>query len=388
MPAYTEWPLYRKDSALNAFSQTPLDFDLIAAPHLERLWPALSLGFGEEVIAPLLAEHGILAVCTRKGNLSILNRFTGERLADLKVGKSDCFAAISGRTLIAGSGRDVIAYDLLAAFQEWSAGRFRLNELWHKKLDGDGEVLQPLNCVSKNLQNESLLVWLGGPENVTIYCLDIQSGEERWKSPAVIPAVASAPTSDDNGNAYVVAEDRKVYRIAIDSGMMEVSRAAGYPLRTDIAPAWLDSTLFFFDEEGALNSCRTDNGLIPVRASDMTLFGVRGFATSPRGLLVAHGRGLSKLSLGGQLIWSADGTMNGMSSSPVLSGDCGFGVTEERSVLCLCDFKGAILRFHPFAITNSRNLAPPAFAGNVIYTCSFNGEINALKIKARSIGLS
>lgn len=376
-----EWPVYRKDPALDAFSPASLDFDSISPSWpFERLWPSVSLGFGEEVIAPLLAEHGLLVVCTRKSRLCVFNRFTGELLADLKIGERECYAAICGRTLVAGSGSRVVAYDLLAAFRGWSEGRFRLIELWHKELPG-GEILQPLNRTGKGANPESLLVWVGSLEKASIYSLDLSTGAERWKTPAVISATTSGPVVDDAGNAYVVADDRKVYRIAFDSGEMHASRPAANPLRADVAPAWVDSTLFFFDEEGALNSCRTDDGLIPVRASDMALFGVRGFATSSRGLLVAHGRGLSKLSLGGQLVWAADGAMTGMGSSPALAGDCGFGITEDGSRLCLCDFKGSTLRFHQLAIVNDRNLAPPAFAGRVIYTCSFHGEVSALRVK-------
>jgi hypothetical protein len=72
--------------------------------------------------------------------------------------------------------------------------------------------------------------------------------------------------------------------------------------------------------------------------------------------------------------------MTAMSSSPVLAGDCGFGVGQDRSVVYMCDFKGTFLRFHQFLLGEDRNLAPPAFAGNVLYTCSLHGELNALRV--------
>jgi outer membrane protein assembly factor BamB len=379
LTASAEWPVFRKSPALDAFSPSALEFDSVSASdHFERLWPVGQLRSGEEVVAPLVLDHGLLVICTRAGTMYILNRFSGERLAELKLGDEESFALISGRVLVAASGRRVVAYDLLAAFRAWNAGRFRLTELWEKTLES-GAILQPLNRSGQGL--EALLVWAGDPEQASIHCLDIGTGEERWKSPAMIASPASAVVADHEGNAYVVTGDSKVLRIAFDCGQIETSKRASRPLRVDVAPAWVDSTLFFFDEEGVLSFCRTDNGMIPTPASDLAFFGVRGFATSPRGILVAHGQGLSKLSLSGQLIWSADGSMTGMSSSPLLAGDCGFGVTEERSVLCLCDFKGSALRFHQFAITDDLNLAPPAFAGRSIYTCSFHGEVSGLKVK-------
>lgn len=118
------------------------------------------------------------------------------------------------------------------------------------------------------------------------------------------------------------------------------------------------------------------------RLSELTLLGVKGFAVSPRGVLVSYGRGLTRLSLGGQLIWRPDPSIESMSGSPVLAGDCGLGVGQNRGIVYLCDFKEAFLRFHQFLATEDSNWAAPAFAGRVLYTCSRRGELNALKVNA------
>jgi outer membrane protein assembly factor BamB len=337
---------------------------------------------GEEVVAPPILDHGLFIVCSRKGAFYMLNRFTGERLTDVRLGEGDCFALVAGRTLLAGAGNRVVAYDLLGAFQNWTAGRFRLAERWRKTLKA-GPIQYPLNRLAgQDAETGSILACISGAEGSVIHCLDIETGEERWPTPAAIPAAASAPAADEDGNAYVIAADHRVYRISGDSGALTASEPVANPVRTDVAPAWLDSTLYFFDEEGALCACRTDtgDGFTPARVSELTLLGVKGFATSPRGVLVSHGRGMTKLSLGGQLIWRADPSMGGMSSSPVLAGDCAFGVGQNRSVLYLCDFKGTFLRFHQFLLTEDVNLAPPAFAGRIIYTCSLHGYVSALKV--------
>jgi outer membrane protein assembly factor BamB len=376
-----EWPVYRHDPAFSAFAPAPLDFDSVPPnSQFARLWPEASLG--EEVLAPPVVEHGLLILCSRKGAFYVLNRFTGERLTDVRVGEGDCFALIGGRTLVAAAGNRVVAYDLLSAFQSWTAGRFRLPERWRKTLKA-GPIQYPLNRLAGlDAETGSILACTGAADGSLIHCLNLETGEDRWPAPAAIPAAASAPAADEDGNAYVVAADHRVYRIAGDSGALTASEPLTNPVRTDVAPAWLDSTLYFFDEEGALCACRTDSGdgLTPSRVSELTMVGVKGFATSPRGVLVSHGLGMTRLSLGGQLIWRADRSMGGMSSSPVLAGDCAFGVSQNRSVLYLCDFKGTFLRFHQFLLTEDNNLAPPAFAGRVIYTCSRHGDVSALKV--------
>jgi len=75
----------------------------------------------------------------------------------------------------------------------------------------------------------------------------------------------------------VIAADRRIYRIAGDSGALTASEPAANPVRVDVAPAWLDSTLYFFDEEGALCACRTDtgDGLTPSRVSELTMLASR-----------------------------------------------------------------------------------------------------------------
>lgn len=372
-----EWPVYRRNPGFDSFSPAPLDFDSISpSQQFERLWPPVTLGKGEEVLAPPVVEHGLLIVCTRKGVVYVLNRFTGEQLATLPSTEGLSFALVSGDTLAIAGGNRVATYNLREAFRSWIAGHFKLAEVWRKTLDS-GSVVHPLNALTP----KSLLVCSGGPGKVTVHCLDTETGETRWLTPVVIPTGASAPVCDDQGNAYLLGSDRKVHRIASGSGTVEASASASNPLRIDIAPTWMDSILFFFDEEGALYSCRTDvGGMTPARVSELTLLGVKGFAVSPRGILVSHGRGLTKLSLGGQLVWSADPSMYPMSSSPVLAGDCGMGVTLERSVIYLCDFKGTFLRFHQFPSADDQNLAPPAFAGDVLYTCSHHGELNALRV--------
>jgi hypothetical protein len=352
-----------------------LDFDaVLASEPFKRLWPSVNLG--GEVVATPVVDHGLLVVCTRRGAVHVLNRFTGEQLASLKLAEGFCFALIHQHMLIVTNGNRVFGYDLLESFRNWTLGRFRLTERWHQSLE-----TEMLSHPPNSLTEDSFLVCSEANQGMVLHCLKCADGEPYWSKPARVPVRTSAPVSDFAGSAYLLGTDRKVHRVDAGSGAIEASASAATLLNVDVAPAWMDSTLFFLDDQGALCSCRTDSdSMVPARVSELTLLGVRGFALSPRGILVSHGRGLTKLSLSGQLIWPADLSMNPMSSSPVLVGDCGLAVAQDRSVAYLCDFKGPFLRFHQFLVTNDLNLAPPAFAGNVLYTCSLRGEVNALRV--------
>lgn len=344
------------------------------------MWPEVALR--AEVVAPPIVEHGLVAVCSRRGTVYVINQFSGERLADLRAGNGECFALISNHTLVIAGDDQVTAYDLLEGFRHWSSGRFKLGELWRTTLNGD-MVAHPINRID---HDSVLLVCVREKSSASVHRLDMKTGEPRWEMPVSVPVMTSAAVVDDARNAFLLAADQKVYRISGDTATVEVSRSTAIPLRIEIAPAWQDSTLYFFDEEGALCCCRTGAGeeLIPARVSELTLLGIKGFAVSPRGVLVSHARGLTKLSLSGQLIWAADPSMAAMSSSPVLAGDCGFGVGVDRSVVYMCDFRGPFLRFHQFLLAEDLNVAPPAFAGNVLYTCSLHGELNALRVNTES----
>src|SRR5437868_1089298 len=61
-----EWPVYRNNSTFASFSPAPLDFDSVShSKQFDRLWSAV--GLSAEVVAPPIAEHGLLIVCSRKG---------------------------------------------------------------------------------------------------------------------------------------------------------------------------------------------------------------------------------------------------------------------------------------------------------------------------------
>ena len=301
-----EWPIYRHDSAFSAFAPAPLDFDWVPpSSQFERLWPEVSLG--EEVVAPPILDHGLLIVCSRKGAFYMLNRFTGERLTDLRLGEGDCFALVAGRTLLAGAGNRVVAYDLLGAFQNWTAGRFRLAERWRKTLKA-GPIQYPLNRLAGlDAETGSILACISDAEGSVIHCLDIETGEERWPTPAAIPAVASAPASDEDGNAYVIAADHRVYRISGDSGALTASEPVAiraYRCGARVAGLYL---IFLRRRGRALRVPYRYRGWLHAGACFGTdASGRQGLWTSPRGVLVSHGRGMTKLSLGGQLIWRGE----------------------------------------------------------------------------------
>jgi hypothetical protein len=176
-----------------------------------------------------------------------------------------------------------------------------------------------------------------------------------------------------------------VYRISGgDPQSAPVLQKAEAPFRlaASVAPVWSDDQLLFFDEDGSLCACvASDDGpTTPRRISETRFLGVRGFAVSPSGVLVSHGRGLSKLSLGGRLMWQADASMEPIGGSPIIAGGCGIGVSRERNILYICDFQGPALSFQAVGLPAGLNRTSPAFCDNVVYSCSSPGVVSAVRI--------
>lgn len=385
LPAQSDWPVYRSNSALNSCSTGALDFDVVEpAQPFEKQWPDHSLG--DEILAAPVVEHGLLIVCSRRGGLHILNQFTGEPLADLRIASGnceDCSAAVCGSMLVATGGDRIVAFNLLRAFEGWLAGRFRLAEAWHAPLATADYVLRPLNMLgARSGDRPALLVCAADANGGVLSCFALDTGEPLWTEPARLPAAVSAPAIGDDDAIYTVAADNRVYRVCSRTGHWQASTPLHGVANIDVAPAWFDDTFYFFDEGGGLCACHTSGAdLSPARAAELNLHGVKGLAVSSRGILVCHGVGLTKLSLGGQLIWGADSSMGPMSGSPVIAGDCGLAVAQNRSVAYLCDLKGGFLRLHRSLICDDMNVASPAFAGDVLYTCSLHGTISALRVQ-------
>ena len=384
LSATHEWPVYRNDSAFDAYSDRPLEFDAVAGTHprFEKLWPDLNLS--EEILAAPVVEHGLLVVCSRRGGIHLINRFTGEPLVDFRLGGAGEYSVLfCGETLVASGPDQIAAYDLLSGFNEWTHGRFRLNQNWHCTTPGMAGLLQPLSLAPGNGVPPAVIVCVCRDGGAAVSALDLKTGEPRWEEPVMLPATASAVAVADDGCGYAVTQNGHVYRIDLTSGQWLASQPASTGLRVDIAPVWIDQTLYFIDEESRLCACHTGGARMkPAQASDLRLLGAKGLAGSRRGILVAYGAGLAKLSLGGQLIWRADTSMGAIGGSPVIAGDCGFGVGLNRSVLYFCDFKGNFLRFDQFLIGEDANWAAPALAGGVIYTCSLHGSVSATRICA------
>jgi hypothetical protein len=218
-----------------------------------------------------------------------------------------------------------------------------------------------------------------------LWRIDMAAGTLANDEPVALPGAVSSPQVDDAGNAFFVAADSI---IRVDRGARECGPIAKLPcaVRPEIPPALADGGLLFAAEDGTVWTCNAAGPtLCPRPLSEAHLFGLSGFAVSPLGIFVAHAKGLSKLSLGGQVVWKADPAMEGVRAAPLVAGQCGFGVTQNSSTLYCCDFRERFLRFYRTPLADDETLAAPAFAGRTVYSCSLHGNFTAMRVALRNL---
>jgi hypothetical protein len=338
---------------------------------MTRAWDELYLGGGnEEIVSAPMAAHGLLIICGRRGAVYFINRFTGEILSETKLASGfelNTAPMVHGSTLLLGASDSVIAVDLLASFKLWHQGGFRAVEQWRVQLPDGVKIVRPITVAfDRRSRNAGYAVIAALKENQTrVFLLDVMTGRMLREQPWEIPALVSMMAGDSADNLLSVGNDARVYRLhAGEEPELTWSAPCRFPVNISVAPGCLDDTLFFFSEQGLLCSCQAGPARLGVlsQVSEARLLGVRAFAASRRGCLVAHGKGLSKLSLSGRLIWSSDATIEPMQSSPIIAGACGIGVSSDPSVAYVCDFQSASLEFHEHRLNGGKTRTPPALA--------------------------
>jgi hypothetical protein len=390
LPIDREWPRFRRTPELDAFAPSVLEYESIdPARQFEPLWPAVLLGNGKhEVIAALAAEYGLIVVVSRQGFVYILNRLTGEPLAETRIADSidsDCGPLIEDGTLVLTGNDCVLAFDLIASLRAWVTGRFQLIPKWERRFSGEAVVHVTAGSPEKTKSRSVLSVTQASGGEFHLWWIDMAAGTLTSDEPISLPGTVSIPRVDDAGNAFFVLADGI---IRVDLGAREggpiakISSAA----RPEIPPAVMDGSLLFAAADGTVWTCNaTGPNLCPRPLSDVHLFGLAGFAVSPLGIFVAHAKGLSKLSPGGQVAWKADPAMEGVRAAPLVAGHCGFGITQNSSTLYCCDFRERFLRFYRTPLSDDETLAAPAFAGGTVYSCSLHGNLTATRVALRNL---
>jgi hypothetical protein len=87
------------------------------------------------------------------------------------------------------------------------------------------------------------------------------------------------------------------------------------------------------------------------------------------------------LSFTGRPLWTGEGGMDAGGSAPVIAGDIGLGIAQNRNILYVCDVRASSPRYRQFQIETGQMVAGPAFVDGVLYTCSLDGRVSSARIQ-------
>lgn len=386
-----EWPIPRADAGGSGTSHTALDYDTVVSGNPQTLWMRRTGGGLGQVLMPPVCEHGLLMVCTNQGRLALINRFTGDLLMETALDaagtEGEYSAFIEGDILVAAGGRSVQGYSLLKAFLGWDGGTFQILPHWKVELP-TGAVRRMIGLArftgTDGRGAFAALVVTGDKAASFVHAIDAATGRSLTDEPFMVAADSTYAVAGEIGSAYLVGVDRKVWRLDLNAGAVQVSRQ---PLKSEpnlnIGLAWQDGALFFFDTEGALCVCQTYEGssLNPMRASDHTLQVVKGFSVCPKGILVSCSRGLAMITRNGRRLWIGEGGMDAAGCPPLIAGDVGITAAQNQSLVYYCDIRGASPLYKSIALHCDPVVAAPAYAEGLVYVTSLSGEISCLQVR-------
>jgi hypothetical protein len=382
-----EWPHVQRDSGRSGYVPAELAYDRLESSNGSQPspWPEQRIGRGwERFNASVVAEHGLLAACSTLGRVTILNRFTGQVLDAWTVGQGiegEYSALFCRDWLVAGGDRTIEAIPLAPVFRGWEDAPFRLPEQkWKATLE------EPLRW--------SLIACESGPgagyilavtSTVTgsrVYCLQVGSSEAGSHRRYIELPPIGPPVWGAAANAYAITSDGFVVQIDVETGKHSLSSNRIEEPDLNNAPVWQDDNLYFFNLSGNLCACATreDAPGTPTRISELKLINVRGFSVSPLGVLVSCATGMALLSRTGQRLWRSNNEIDACGGPPVIVGSVGAAAGTNQSVLYVSDLRGSSFRFRPRKVGSGSIAAPPACAEDIVYTCSIEGNINAIPL--------
>lgn len=385
----SEWPSTRGDYEFTAYVPFSTEFDALAAGDaLPAPWPAQAGPAGHVYTSPVSA-HGLLIICSSKGQVTVMNRYQGGVLAEFPIGgdgqEQEYSALVAEHLLVVAGHRFVTAYNLLHSFKGWEGGGpFRMSQEWAYLLPPRERIRRSINRVSAgDGAGKAILFSTENGSERRVHAISEEHGTPLWRDPIAVPAAFSAPVSGEGSWAYAVGEDDRVHSIDIAAGTLKSSIPLAVPPDLNLAPVRQGDRLFFFDKEGALVTCAVGSGAsgVPTRASEAKLQVVTGFAVGPLGILVSCSRGLAMLSFTGRPLWTGEGGMDAGGSAPVIAGDIGLGIAQNRNILYVCDVRASSPRYRQFQIETGQMVAGPAFVDGVLYTCSLDGRVSSARIQ-------
>ncbi|MCW5976550.1 MAG: hypothetical protein KIT09_00660 [Bryobacteraceae bacterium] len=354
---------------------------------LELLWPEQRVGRGRErFTAPLVAEHGLLAACSTLGRVTILNRFTGEVMDAWTIGpgtEGEFSALFCGDWLVAGGDRAIGGISLARPFRSWEEAPFRLPAPdWVAALEEP--VRWSLIACERGSSGGYILAVTSTASASRAYCLDVDSGEPIGPAKFIDLPSIGPPVWGGAGKAYALTSEGNVIRIDVESGKLVPSKHRIEEPDLNTAPVWQDENLFFFNLSGNLCACATREEApgAPTRISELKLTSVSGFSVSPLGVLVGCATGMALLSRTGQRLWRSNHDIDACGAPPITMGSVGAGTATNQRAVYVCDLRGSSFRFRPRTLGPGTVAAPPACAEGVVYACSLDGDISAVRIAA------
>lgn len=288
--------------------------------------------------SPTVAD-GIVYVGSTDGRLYALDATTGVRIWEIDVGSpvSSSPAVAEGLVLFASGDGVIRGVEAREGALRW---RFDTGELlpWEWGREGWDVYLS-----SPVVRDESVVFGAG---DGSVYALDLQTGEERWRF-ATTMRIRSSPAIADEA-VFVGGGDGVVYRLALDDGEVQWSY--------ETEGADLESAEFGFDRKSIIASPAVGSGLVLVGSRD------------------GHMYALDQAS--GELAWRVSHDISWAMSSPALSEGALFSGTSDGLFVhrVNLDSGNEVWRL----VGDGYTWSSPALVGNTVYIGDGDGSLRAV----------
>jgi outer membrane protein assembly factor BamB len=316
----------------------------------------------QDIYASLITCYGYIIVCTRQGNIYLLEEDSGEKTVEfgLPDKKPLTFTpAISDKELYAASTGSIAAFSLFSlANSEINPDDF-LSPRWAFQLENDDEVF------STHLVAANSKVLAGARSkkdgSSSLYIFDAKNGEAKSLK---LQGEISTPVFDEQGAMAIVATGQgEVF--AIDVGTAEIlfsnqaDKIAG-GVKTEIPPAVFDHKVWLFDRGGKLfYSGYGKGGFNFLRAGAITNNLVNAFSLSPAGVTIADGLGIESYSLYGTRNF-ANRDPGAIMAAPANTGHLVLAATHDGSLYIFSSENPSLARKTVVAFRQEMNTAPAA----------------------------
>jgi len=288
--------------------------------------------------SPTVAD-GVLYIGSTDGRLYALDAATGARIWAFDAGSpvSSSPAVAGGLVLFTSADGVTHAVDARDGALEWT---FHTGELlpWEWGREGWDVYLS-----SPVVQDRSVVFGAG---DGSVYALDLQTGEERWRF-ATSMRIRSTPAVADDA-VYVGGGDGVVYRLSLEDGDVQWTH--------ETEGASLRSAEFGFDRKSIIASPAVESGLVLVGSRD------------------GHMYALAQES--GELVWRMSHDVSWAMSSPAVSDGALFSGTSDGLFAHRVDLESGTEAWR--IVVDGYTWSSPALVGNTVYIGDGGGTVHAV----------